>query len=270
MTIPKKVIPLLLHLLFLLSYTACKQSKSKTIPEKFAYEKFKAELPQEDNLTGADSSNIFDEADFIPGKDSLQPVLIEMDTLWHRDAAMIMMEKINAMLSAIKEDSLTIEAKEKLKENIRVLDSFLLRRKEIEPGKCKEKECMIYIAISKSKQKLYLYIDKELKDSFLVSTGTKYRKTPNLNTRPSGPIFTKYTSRKFPGGNYNGLGNMPYAVFVRGGYAIHGTTKGNFAKLGKVASHGCIRVHPDNAKIIYSLAKQFGLENMWVTIRDSL
>jgi hypothetical protein len=49
-----------------------------------------------------------------------------------------------------------------------------------------------------------------------------------LNVRGSGPIFKKYTSKKFSGGNYEGLANMPYAVFIKGGYAIHGTTTGNF------------------------------------------
>ena len=107
-------------------------------------------------------------------------------------------------------------------------------------------------------------------DSFKVSTGKGKYETPELNVRPSGPLFTKYTSKKFPGGNYQGLGNMPYVVFVRGGYAIHGTTPGNFSKLGTKASHGCIRLHPDNAKIFFELVKRIGLDNTWVTVSDSL
>jgi lipoprotein-anchoring transpeptidase ErfK/SrfK len=91
-----------------------------------------------------------------------------------------------------------------------------------------------------------------------------------LSVRASGPLFKKYTSRKFPGGNYQGLGNMPYAVFIKGGYAIHGTTTGNFAKLGTRASHGCIRLHPVNAKIFYELVKLIGINNTWVSITDSL
>lgn len=103
-----------------------------------------------------------------------------------------------------------------------------------------------------------------------MSTGKGKYETPELNLRPSGPVFIKYTSRKFPGGNYQGLGNMPYAVFLRGGYAIHGTTPGNFPKLGTKASHGCIRLHPDNAKIFNELVKVIGLENTWVSVKDSL
>jgi lipoprotein-anchoring transpeptidase ErfK/SrfK len=61
---------------------------------------------------------------------------------------------------------------------------------------------------------------------------------------------------------------MPYAVFIRGGYAIHGTTPGNFSKLGTRASHGCIRLHPDNAKLFNELVKRVGLENTWVKIME--
>jgi lipoprotein-anchoring transpeptidase ErfK/SrfK len=86
-----------------------------------------------------------------------------------------------------------------------------------------------------------------------------------MNRKPTGPMYVKYSSRKFPGGNYMGLGNMPYAVFIRGGYAIHGTTKGNIKLLGKKVSHGCIRLHPNNAQIFYDMIKEVGLENVWVT-----
>ena len=34
---------------------------------------------------------------------------------------------------------------------------------------------------------------------------------------------------------------MPYSVFFRGGYAIHGT--GYVKQLGRPASHGCVRLH---------------------------
>jgi hypothetical protein len=269
MPLQKFIISATLLYLTILCFSSCKEGKSKTLDEKFSYEKFKSDLDSTNTDPGGDSPTIFDADAFTPGKDSLNTLLIKMDTQWHRDAAM--MEKIDTFIGSLKtKDSLSIQAKETLKENIRILDSFLSIKNTATAGNCKEKQCMIYIAVNKSKQKLYLYINQVLKDSFLVSTGIKSRKTPDINTRPSGPIFTKYTSRKFPGGNYNGLGNMPYAVFIKGGYAIHGTTKGNFSKLGSVASHGCIRVHPDNAIIIYTLAKQFGLNNMWVTVRDSL
>jgi hypothetical protein len=38
---------------------------------------------------------------------------------------------------------------------------------------------------------------------------------------------------------------MPYAVFFNGGYAVHATF--DLKRLGRPASHGCIRLHPENA-----------------------
>ncbi|MEQ1553793.1 MAG: L,D-transpeptidase, partial [Ferruginibacter sp.] len=147
---------------------------------------------------------------------------------------------------------------------------FLVYNKTPDSVDCKGKDCLLYAEINKQTQQLLLYIEGKLVDTFLVSTGISKYDTPNLNLKPSGPVFAKYTSKKFPGGNYKGLGNMPYAVFLRGGYAIHGTTTGNFAKLGTKASHGCIRLHPTNAKIFSELVKKVGLKDTWVTIKDSI
>lgn len=49
---------------------------------------------------------------------------------------------------------------------------------------------------------------------------------------------------------------MPYSIFFRGGYAIHGT--GAVRQLGRPASHGCIRLSPANAAVLYDLVKQEG------------
>jgi len=59
---------------------------------------------------------------------------------------------------------------------------------------------------------------------------------------------------------------MPYVVFVKGGYAIHGTTKGSIKLLGKKVSHGCIRLHPDNAKIFFDLVTARGINQTWISI----
>lgn len=133
---------------------------------------------------------------------------------------------------------------------------------------CRESECKLFIHVIKSSQTLFLYESGVLIDSFKVSTGTKKHPTPDINMRPKGPTFVKYTSRKYPEGNYKGLGNMPYAVFIADGYALHGTTPGNFLKLGHRASHGCIRMHPDHAKKLYELVNFHGLENTWVKVHE--
>src|SRR5262245_58471560 len=42
---------------------------------------------------------------------------------------------------------------------------------------------------------------------------------------------------------------MPYAVFFRGGYAIHGTN--HVGRLGRPASHGCVRLNTGNAATLF-------------------
>ncbi len=49
---------------------------------------------------------------------------------------------------------------------------------------------------------------------------------------------------------------MPYSIFFRGGYAIHGTY--STAELGRPASHGCIRLAPQNAAMLYAMVQEEG------------
>jgi lipoprotein-anchoring transpeptidase ErfK/SrfK len=58
---------------------------------------------------------------------------------------------------------------------------------------------------------------------------------------------------------------MPHSIFFYGGYAIHGTT--DLKNLGSPASHGCVRLHPDNAKILFDLVKKIGMHSTKVVVR---
>ena len=140
--------------------------------------------------------------------------------------------------------------------------------KTLSQKSCVRKDCPIWIQIVKSQQKLFLFRDGNHTDTWLVSTGVSGRGTPNMDLNPNGRIYDRYSSTKFPGGDFEGLGNMPYAVFLKGGFAIHGTPKSNWKKLGQTASHGCIRIHPDNAYIFNRLVRNYGVKNVWVTIQD--
>lgn len=132
---------------------------------------------------------------------------------------------------------------------------------------CYRSSCKVWISVSKSEQMLYLYIDGSFRDSWLVSTGVPGRETPYLDKHPDGRIYDRYNSKKWPGGDYKGLGNMPYAIFIAGGIALHGTPSSNWKKLGRKASHGCVRQHPDNARYLNRLVREVGIRNVWVTIR---
>lgn len=248
----------------------CMSKNHHRAEKDIRYELFKDSLLKADVDTLSDSTNIFDSDGFIPGKDSLDTLIMKIDTLWHREATI--MEQLDSFKKGLKRDpGFTEDEKKIIRENIATVDSFLKHRNHVvDSARCKQKDCILYAEIDKSKQVLYLFLFGELKDTFKVSTGKGKYETPVMDLRPQGPVLTKYTSRKFPGGNYEGLGNMPYAVFLKGGYAIHGTTPGNFSKLGTRASHGCIRLHPDNAKVFNALVKTVGLSQTWVTIHDSI
>jgi len=57
---------------------------------------------------------------------------------------------------------------------------------------------------------------------------------------------------------------MPYAIFFHGGYAVHATY--DLKRLGRPASHGCVRLHPDNAAQFFSMATHNGLQNTKIIV----
>lgn len=57
---------------------------------------------------------------------------------------------------------------------------------------------------------------------------------------------------------------MPYAIFYDGHYAIHGTLAIHL--LGRTASMGCTRLHPDNAKILFEMVKARGAKSLKVVV----
>ncbi|MDQ0395819.1 L,D-transpeptidase [Labrys monachus] len=57
---------------------------------------------------------------------------------------------------------------------------------------------------------------------------------------------------------------MPFSVFFKGGYAVHGTSY--VRQLGKAASHGCVRLAPQNAAALYQLIRQHGIAEARIII----
>jgi hypothetical protein len=134
----------------------------------------------------------------------------------------------------------------------------------VEVGGCTS-NCPVVARISLANQVMILSVEGQVVGQFDTSTGVGGR-TPRWSGHPDGRIYTRYSSKKFPGGDYNGLGNMPYAVFLFGGFAVHGTPRGNWSRLGSKASHGCIRIHPTNAQYFNQIVRRYGTRNVWVSI----
>jgi lipoprotein-anchoring transpeptidase ErfK/SrfK len=59
---------------------------------------------------------------------------------------------------------------------------------------------------------------------------------------------------------------MPYAVFFTDGYAIHATEA--VGRLGHEASHGCVRLAPQNAALFFDMVKTYGKWNTKIVITD--
>jgi lipoprotein-anchoring transpeptidase ErfK/SrfK len=59
---------------------------------------------------------------------------------------------------------------------------------------------------------------------------------------------------------------MPHSIFFYGGYAIHGTDA--VSNLGRPASHGCIRLHPSNARTLFNLVKSHGSGNTRIVLQN--
>jgi lipoprotein-anchoring transpeptidase ErfK/SrfK len=108
-----------------------------------------------------------------------------------------------------------------------------------------------------SDQTMTVYIDDKVKYVFKVSTGRSGYGTP------TGQWKAEWLSRNHRSRKYN-WAPMPWSVFFFGGYAVHGTTE--VRNLGRPASHGCVRLHPDNAKLFYQLVEATGKRNSQVAI----
>ncbi|MEL6437266.1 MAG: L,D-transpeptidase [Pseudomonadota bacterium] len=107
-----------------------------------------------------------------------------------------------------------------------------------------------------SKQTMTVRKDGRVLYRWPVSTARRGKVTP------VGTFSPKRMHRKWRSTIYGS--NMPYSIFFRGPYAIHGTNA--VSRLGRPASAGCVRLHTANAKRLFNLTRQVGPRNMRVKI----
>lgn len=118
-------------------------------------------------------------------------------------------------------------------------------------------EAKVVAKINIAQQKMVVTVDGEIKHVWHVSTARKGFVTPRGVYAPK-RMHVKYYSKKY----YNSP--MPYSIFFKGGYAVHGTSA--VGKLGAPASHGCIRLATGNAAKLYSLVKNYGKSQARIVI----
>jgi lipoprotein-anchoring transpeptidase ErfK/SrfK len=115
----------------------------------------------------------------------------------------------------------------------------------------------IVAQISISQQTLTLTVDGETLHVWPVSTARRGYITPK-------GIFNVQSMHKMVYSAFFNNAPMPHSIFYDGHYAIHGTT--DVKKLGRPASAGCIRLHPDNARFLFDLVKGRGADRLQVII----
>jgi lipoprotein-anchoring transpeptidase ErfK/SrfK len=111
-------------------------------------------------------------------------------------------------------------------------------------------DASVLINVDKSAQQMTVSVDGAPRYHFAVSTGRPGYGTPSGTFHPQ-RMEPTWFSKEY----YNSP--MPHSIFFHGGFAIHGSYEIN--RLGGPASHGCIRLHPDNAATLYALVEREGM-----------
>ena len=109
-----------------------------------------------------------------------------------------------------------------------------------------------------STQTMTVIHNGKVKYRWPVSTARRGKVTP------AGTWTAKWLSKNHRSSRYNNA-PMPYAIFYSGNYAVHGTNQ--VGRLGRPASAGCVRLHTQNAAVLYRLAQQEGLKNTRIVVR---
>jgi lipoprotein-anchoring transpeptidase ErfK/SrfK len=115
----------------------------------------------------------------------------------------------------------------------------------------------IYVTIDINDQLMKVYKGDTIVYSWLCSTGRKGYNTPKGNFSPY-HATTMHYSKQWDNAP------MPYSVFFNKGVAIHGTN--HVSRLGRRASHGCVRLRVKHAKKFYKLARKYGYNRIHIEV----
>ena len=120
-------------------------------------------------------------------------------------------------------------------------------------------EPRLVITINKVSQKMTVALDGDTLYRWKVSTGASGYETPSGNFRPF-RMEREHFSKEWDDAP------MPYSIFFTPrGHAVHGSY--HVKSLGRRASHGCVRLHPDHAAKLFALVQKTGMSNTRVIVR---
>jgi lipoprotein-anchoring transpeptidase ErfK/SrfK len=119
-------------------------------------------------------------------------------------------------------------------------------------------EALVRVEVDRASQTMAVIVDGEHLYTWQVSTGRPGYGTPAGTFHPH-LLARHWFSRVY----YNAP--MPYSIFFYGGFAIHGSYE--IARIGRPASHGCIRLHPEDAAILLGLVEREGMRNTTIVVQ---
>jgi lipoprotein-anchoring transpeptidase ErfK/SrfK len=116
----------------------------------------------------------------------------------------------------------------------------------------------VFIRVNKTTQRMIVMVDGVERYSWPVSTGLADYATPTGAFTPSRLVKDHY-SKEWDDAP------MPHSIFFTdSGHAIHGSRA--IRRLGTPASHGCVRLAPENARILFSLVMAEGPGNTRIEV----
>lgn len=135
-------------------------------------------------------------------------------------------------------------------------------KKQVAKKKAPPPPPRLIITINKVSQKMTVELDGDTLYKWPVSTGAPGYETPSGTYRPF-RLEKEHYSKEWDDAP------MPHSIFFTGrGHAVHGSY--HVKSLGRRASHGCVRLHPDNAAKLFSLVQKTGTSNTRVIVKGGL
>ena len=116
----------------------------------------------------------------------------------------------------------------------------------------------VVVSVETPTQRMTVTVDGAIRYRWPVSTGRKGYPTPSGSFRAF-RMEAEHYSKEWD------EAPMPHSIFFTDkGHAIHGSY--DVKRLGRPASHGCVRLSPAHAAILFSLVRKSGLSNTKVVL----
>jgi len=115
----------------------------------------------------------------------------------------------------------------------------------------------VVVHIDREAQQMEVVVDGAPRYQWRISTARPGYITPPGTYHPE-MLAARWFSSKYDNSP------MPHSIFFYKGYAIHGTYE--ISHLGRPVSHGCVRLDPANAAILFGLVQREGFSNTTIVV----